>query len=170
MSMHAVQNSSGIRRQRVDRIGPYLSKLCEDPRDLDDWRHSPDLPASGWRRRQRDSRQARRLGSDRDGLVMNAPKHAFPDDKAKSDNVAMTWPGTIEAFGSQTMGLARDGVFAHQKTDSGTRASLRARAAAPMPGLKPLPGLRARPCRSSCHFSMKEIRRRLNGDHLAPPE
>jgi two-component sensor histidine kinase len=86
---------------------PYLSKLCEtlatsmigDIRPV-----SLKVCGDGG---CANSRQAECLGLIATELVMNALKHAFPDDKSDGQiTVGTTRQGSIGTFGSLTTGLA----------------------------------------------------------------
>jgi two-component sensor histidine kinase len=103
-------------------IAPYLSKLCEslahsmigDTRPI-----SLKVIGEGGRAT---SRQAESLGLIVTELVMNALKHAFPDDKAKGqitvayDMIGTNWKLSISDTG---VGKPDDG-FAHGKSGLGT--------------------------------------------------
>src|SRR6202167_1230524 len=103
-------------------IAPYLSQLCEslahsmigDTRPI-----SLKVVGEGGRAT---SRQAESLGLIVTELVMNALKHAFPDDKAKGqiivayDMIGTNWKLSISDNGSGKP----DGAFAQGKSGVGT--------------------------------------------------
>ena len=103
-------------------IAPYLSKLCEslahsmigDTRPI-----SLKVVGEGG---SATSRQAESLGLIVTELVMNALKHAFPDDKAKGKiTVAYDMIGTNWKLSISDNGIGkRDGGFAQGKSGLGT--------------------------------------------------
>jgi two-component sensor histidine kinase len=103
-------------------IAPYLSKLCGslahsmigDTRPI-----SLTVIAEGGRAT---SRQAESLGLIVTELVMNALKHAFPDDKAKGQiTVAYDMIGTNWKLSISDTGIGKpDDGFAHGKSGLGT--------------------------------------------------
>ena len=104
-------------------IAPYLSQVVREPCDLDDWRHPADLAESGWRRTAAPRPvRPRAFGLIVTELVMNALKHAFPDDKAKGQiTVAYDMAGTNWKLSISDNGIGKpDGVFAQGKSGLGT--------------------------------------------------
>ena len=103
-------------------IAPYLSQLCEslatsmigDTRPI-----SLKVVGEGG---SATSRQAESLGLIVTELVMNALKHAFPDDKAKGQiTVAYDMAGTNWKLSVSDNGIGKpDGVFAQGKSGLGT--------------------------------------------------
>jgi two-component sensor histidine kinase len=103
-------------------VAPYLSRLCEalatsmigDSRPI-------TLKVAG-EEGVATSRQAESLGLIVTELVMNALKHAFPDDKAVGEiSVAYDVSGTDWKLTVSDNGIGRqDGVFAQQKVGLGT--------------------------------------------------
>ena len=103
-------------------VAPYLAKLCETFCYLDDRRYATDFTESGRRRRQRHIPSGRELGLIVTELVMNALKHAFPDDKIDGQIiVAYEVAGTNWKLSVSDNGIGRpDGVFAQPKSGLGT--------------------------------------------------
>ena len=103
-------------------ITPYLSRLCEtlatsmigDSRPI-----SLNVVGEGG---SATSRQAESLGLIVTELVMNALKHAFPDDKVEGQiTVAYDMAGTNWKLSVSDNGIGKpDGVFAQPKTGLGT--------------------------------------------------
>ncbi len=103
-------------------VAPYLSKLCEaiahsmigDNRPI-----SIKMAGEGG---HATSRQAESLGLIVTELVMNALKHAFPDDKVEGQViVAYDMAGTDWKLSVADNGIGKpDGVFAQPKTGLGT--------------------------------------------------
>ena len=103
-------------------IAPYLTQLCEslatsmigDTRPI-----SLKVVGEGG---SATSRQAESLGLIVTELVMNALKHAFPDEKAKGQiTVAYDMAGTNWKLSISDNGVGKpDGVFAHGKSGLGT--------------------------------------------------
>jgi chemotaxis protein methyltransferase CheR len=102
-------------------VAPYLSRLCEtlatsmiDTRPI-----SLKVVGQGG---SATSRQAESLGLIVTELVMNALKHAFPDDKAKGRiTVAYDTAGTDWKLSVSDNGIGKpDGVFAQGKSGLGT--------------------------------------------------
>ena len=103
-------------------IAPYLSKLCEtlatsmigDARPI-------SLKVVG-ERGSATSRQAENLGLIVTELVMNALKHAFPDDNVEGQvTVAYDIVGTNWKLSVSDNGIGKpDGVFAQEKSGLGT--------------------------------------------------
>ena len=103
-------------------VAPYLSKLCEaiahsmigDNRPI-----SIKMAGEGG---HATSRQAESLGLIVTELVMNALKHAFPDDKVEGQViVAYDMAGTDWKLSIADNGIGKpDGVFAQPKTGLGT--------------------------------------------------
>ena len=130
-------------------IAPYLSRLCEtlatsmigDTRPI-----SLKVVGEGG---SATSRQAESLGLIVTELVMNALKHAFPDDKADGQIVvAYESPERIGSFRFPTMGLAsRTASSLKRKPDSAPASSRRFQISS-MPRSRLWPTPRARPCRS----------------------
>lgn len=104
------------------KMVPYLSQLCEtlaasmigDQRPI-------SLNVTG-EEGEATSRQAESLGLIATELVMNALKHAFPDDKAEGRiTVAYEVDGTNWKLSVADNGIGKtDGVFAQPKTGLGT--------------------------------------------------
>jgi two-component sensor histidine kinase/PAS domain-containing protein len=103
-------------------IAPYLSRLCEslatsmigDSRPI-----SLKVNSDGGRA---SSREAESLGLIVTELVMNALKHAYPDEKAKGQiTVAYDMAGTNWKLSVSDDGIGKpDGVFAQAKSGLGT--------------------------------------------------
>ncbi len=123
MSIAAVQkqlHASGVNGSI--EIAPYLSRLCEtlaismigDSRPI-----SLKMAGEGG---LATSRQAESLGLIVTELVMNALKHAFPDEKAEGHiTVAYDMAGTNWKLSVADDGIGKpDGVFAQPKTGLGT--------------------------------------------------
>jgi two-component sensor histidine kinase len=123
MSIAAVQrqlHSSGA--TGTIQIGPYLTGLCEvlatsmigDIRPI-----SLEVVGGGG---SATSRQAESLGLIATELVMNALKHAFPDEKTEGQViVAYDTAGTNWKLSVSDNGIGKpDGVFAQGKTGLGT--------------------------------------------------
>jgi two-component sensor histidine kinase len=114
--LHALAAAGAI------EIGPYLSRLCEslahsmigDTRPI-----SLKVVGEGG---SATSRQAESLGLIVTELVMNALKHAFPDDKAKGQiTVAYDMIGTNWKLSISDNGIGKpDGGFAQGKSGLGT--------------------------------------------------
>jgi two-component sensor histidine kinase len=103
-------------------IAPYLSGLCEALATsmIDDDRPiSLKVVGAGG---NATSRQAESLGLIVTELVMNALKHAFPDNKLEGQiNVAYDTSGTDWRLSVSDNGIGRpDGIFAQGKTGLGT--------------------------------------------------
>ena len=123
MSIAAVQQHLHASAGRASiEIGPYLSRLCEalsasmigDARPI-----SLKVVGDGG---NATSRQAESLGLIVTELVMNALKHAFPDEKtAGRITVAYEVAGTNWKLSVADDGVGKpDGVFAQPKTGLGT--------------------------------------------------
>jgi chemotaxis protein methyltransferase CheR len=123
MSIAAVQkqlHASGV--SGSIEIAPYLSRLCEtlavsmigDSRPI-----SLKMVGEGG---VATSRQAESLGLIVTELVMNALKHAFPDEKAEGQiTVSYDMAGTNWRLSVADDGIGKpDGVFAQAKTGLGT--------------------------------------------------
>jgi two-component sensor histidine kinase len=123
MSVAAVQkqlHASGVGGSI--EVAPYLSGLCEvlatsmigDTRPI-----SLKMAGEGG---TATSRQAESLGLIATELVMNALKHAFPDDKAEGQiTVSYETAGTDWKLSVSDDGIGKpDGVFAQPKTGLGT--------------------------------------------------
>jgi two-component sensor histidine kinase len=103
-------------------IAPYLSKLCEALATSMIGDSRPIRLRVAGEKGSATSRQAESLGLIVTELVMNALKHAFPEDKAtgeiivKYQSVGSNWKLTVsdDGIGRQ------DGVFAQQKVGLGT--------------------------------------------------
>ena len=95
------------------------------------------------------SRQAESIGLIVTELVMNALKHAFPDEKLVGEiNVTYDRAGTNWKLTVSDNGIGRhDGTFAQKKSDLAPASSRRFHISS-MPKLKHWPGHWARPCRS----------------------
>lgn len=123
MSVAAVQKqlhaSAGV-AGAIDMI-PYLARLCQTLATsmIGDNRVSLQVVGAG---SSATSRQAESLGLIATELVMNALKHAFPDDKADGEiTVAYEVNGTNWKLSVADNGPGRpDGVFAQPKTGLGT--------------------------------------------------
>ena len=136
-------------------IAPYLSKLCDalatsmigDSRPIT----LKVVGAEG----TATSRQAESIGLIVTELVMNALKHAFPDEKLVGEiNVAYDRAGTNWKLTVSDNGIGRhDGTFA-QKLDLAPGSSRRFHISS-MPKLKHWPALRARGCRSLTPLSRR---------------
>ena len=112
------------------------------------------------------SRQAENLGLIVTELVMNALKHAFPDDKIEGQvTVAYDTIGTNWTLSVSDNGIGKpDGVVAQEKSGSARASSRRFRISS-MPRLKLGPALRA--CRS---LIKKKVSRRRSGPAYHRPE
>ena len=121
-------------------IAPYLSNLCDtlaismigDSRPI-------TLKVVG-ARRPATSRQAESLGLIVTELVMNALKHAFPDEKLVGQiTVTYNMVGTNWKLSVCDNGIGRpDGAYAQKKSDLAPASSRRCRISS-MPKLKPWP-------------------------------
>ena len=130
-------------------IAPYLSKLCDalaismigDSRPIT----LKVVGAEG----TATSRQAESIGLIVTELVMNALKHAFPDEKLVGEiNVTYDRAGTNWKLTVSDNGIGRhDGTFAQKKVGLGT-GIIKALHISSMPKLKHWPALGARSCRS----------------------
>ena len=103
-------------------IAPYLSKLCESlAGSMIGGTRPVSLKVVGEGGRAT-SRQAESLGLIVTELVMNALKHAFPDEKAKGQiTVAYDMIGTNWKLSVSDTGIGKpDGVFAQGKSGLGT--------------------------------------------------
>ena len=123
LSIAAVQkhlHTSGVNGS-VD-MSPYLTKLCEAlTTSIIGGTRSISLSVAGDGGKAT-SRQAESLGLIVTELVMNALKHAFPDDKSQGRIVvAYDTGGTNWKLSVSDSGIGRpDGVFAQPKTGLGT--------------------------------------------------
>ncbi len=147
MSVAAVQrqlHASGPGRSI--KITPYLTGLCEvlaasmigDTRSI-----SLKVMTEGG---IATSRQAESLGLIVTELVMNALKHAFPDEKVKVTSPShMIRPGRIGSFRSLIMGLASRTASSLKENPDSARASSRRFPVSSMLRLKRWPGRQARP-------------------------
>ncbi|MEA2951745.1 MAG: hypothetical protein QOF19_1573 [Alphaproteobacteria bacterium] len=102
-------------------VAPYLSRLCETlATSMIDTR--PIALKVAGQGGSATSRQAESLGLIVTELVMNALKHAFPDDKAKGQiTVAYDTAGTDWKLSVSDNGVGKpDGVFAQGKSGLGT--------------------------------------------------
>ena len=150
MSIAAVQkqlHASGVGGSI--EITPYLSGLCEtlatsmigDTRPI-----SLKVVGEGG---SATSRQAESLGLIVTELVMNALKHAFPDEKVEGRSPSrMIRPERTGSFRSPTTGLASRTASLLKENPVSARALSRRFRISSMPRLKLWPALRARPCRS----------------------
>ena len=130
-------------------IAPYLTRLCEslatsmigDTRPI-----SLKVVGDGG---SATSRQAESLGLIVTELVMNALKHAFPDDKTEGQiTVAYDMAGTNWKLSVSDNGIGKpDGVFAQAKSGLGT-GIVKALSQQLDAQVETLAGPRARPCRS----------------------
>ena len=103
-------------------IAPYLSRLCESLATSMIADARPILLKVICEGGSATSRQAESLGLIVTELVMNALKHAFPDDKVKGQiTVAYDMTGTNWKLSVSDNGIGKpDGVFAQEKSGLGT--------------------------------------------------
>ncbi len=103
-------------------VGPYLSKLCEAIAHSMIADNRPVTIKVAGEGGNATSRQAESLGLIVTELVMNALKHAFPDDKIEGRViVAYDMAGTDWKLSVADDGVGKpDGVFAQPKTGLGT--------------------------------------------------
>ena len=104
------------------QIAPVPYRPVRGPCDVDDRRQPANLIAGRRRWRQRHVRQAESLGLIVTELVMNALKHAFPDDNVRGQiTVAYDTAGTNWKLSVSDNGLGKpDGGFAQGKSGLGT--------------------------------------------------
>ena len=167
MSIAAVQkqlHASGVGGSI--EIAPYLSRLCETLADsmIGDSRPiSLKVVGEGG---SATSRQAESLGLIVTELVMNALKHAFPDEKTEGRIiVAYDMAGTNWKLSVSDNGIGKPEGGSPRENPGSAPASSRRWRSNSMPRSKPRPAPRARPCRSPTPRSRKRQSSRLNGDY-----
>ena len=140
MSIAAVQQQLMRPGHRAYRNGALSLKTVRDAGDLDDRRQRPITLKVVGEGGSATSRQAESLGLIVTELVMNALKHAFPDEKLEGQiTVAYDVDGTNWKLSVSDNGIGKpDGVLLNQKPGSAPASSRRSRNSS-MPRLKPWP-------------------------------